>query len=61
SNRSLDQTDINAIQALYGSSDQTAALIQAMASHVPVSSASSTSVAAAEQASQHVQLIAGAH
>ncbi|WP_175796682.1 beta strand repeat-containing protein [Burkholderia anthina] len=61
SNRSLDQTDVNAIQALYGSSAQTAALIQAMAGHAPSGSATSTSIAPAEQASQHVQLLAGAH
>uniref|UniRef100_UPI00158EAAC2 matrixin family metalloprotease n=1 Tax=Burkholderia sp. BCC0397 TaxID=486876 RepID=UPI00158EAAC2 len=61
SNRSLDQTDINAVQALYGSSAQTAALIQAMAGHAPAALATTTSIASAEQASQHVQLIAGAH
>ncbi|MCA8165509.1 matrixin family metalloprotease [Burkholderia cepacia] len=61
SNRSLDQTDINAVQALYGSSAQTAALIQAMAGHAPSSSVTSTSIASTEQTSQHVQLLAGAH
>ncbi|WP_423391951.1 beta strand repeat-containing protein [Burkholderia sp. LMG 21824] len=61
SNQTLDQTDLNGIQALYGSSAQTAALIQAMAGHAPSSSATSTSIAPAEQASQHVQLLAGAH
>ncbi|WP_322028033.1 matrixin family metalloprotease, partial [Burkholderia sp. BCC1977] len=62
SNRSLDQTDINAIQALYGSSAQTAALIQVMAGHAPSSSASSASITPTDQvSSQHVQLIAGAH
>uniref|UniRef100_UPI0015890997 matrixin family metalloprotease n=1 Tax=Burkholderia sp. BCC0397 TaxID=486876 RepID=UPI0015890997 len=60
-NRSLDQTDINAVQALYGSSAQTAALIQAMAGHAPAALATTTSIASAEQASQHVQLIAGTH
>ena len=61
SNQTLDQTDLNGIQALYGSSAQTAALIQAMAGHASSSPASITSIASAEQASQHVQLIAGAH
>ncbi|WP_133650323.1 beta strand repeat-containing protein [Paraburkholderia flava] len=60
-NQTLDSTDINAIQTLYGSSAQTAALIQAMAGQAPSSSASSTSNLPAEQASQHVQLVAGTH
>ncbi|RXV73471.1 hypothetical protein D1006_14785 [Burkholderia stabilis] len=59
SNQTLDQTDRNAIQALYGSSAETSALIQAMAGTPP--SASSTTSLPAEQTSQHVQLLAGAH
>ncbi|WP_186247509.1 matrixin family metalloprotease [Burkholderia gladioli] len=58
-NRTLDQTDIDAIQALYGSSAQTAALIQAMAGGTAGSAgATATPV---EQASMQTQLLAGAH
>ncbi|WP_186187927.1 beta strand repeat-containing protein [Burkholderia gladioli] len=59
SNRTLDQTDINAIEALYGSSAQTAALIQAMAGGAAGST--SATVTPAEQASMQTQLLAGAH
>ncbi|WP_369050699.1 matrixin family metalloprotease [Burkholderia gladioli] len=58
-NRTLDQTDIDAIQALYGSSAQTAALIQAMAGgRAGSAGATATPV---EQASMQTQLLAGAH
>ncbi|URV24123.1 beta strand repeat-containing protein [Burkholderia gladioli] len=59
SNRTLDQTDINAIEALYGSSAQTAALIQAMAGGAAGST--SATVMPVEQASMQTQLLAGAH
>ncbi len=59
SNRTLDQTDINAIEALYGSSAQTAALIQAMAGGAAGST--SATVTPVEQASMQTQLLAGAH
>ncbi|WP_186237514.1 beta strand repeat-containing protein [Burkholderia gladioli] len=59
SNRTLDQTDINAIEALYGSSAQTAALIQVMAGGT--SHASGTTSTPVEQASMQTQLLAGTH
>ncbi|WP_186126589.1 beta strand repeat-containing protein [Burkholderia gladioli] len=59
SNRTLDQTDINAIEALYGSSAQTAALIQAMAGGAAGST--SATVTPVEQASMQTQLLARAH
>ncbi|PJO20572.1 hypothetical protein Y5A_024290 [Burkholderia glumae AU6208] len=59
SNRTLDQTDINAIEALYGSSTQTAALIHAMAGGATGSAG--TAVTPVEHASMLTQLLAGAH
>ncbi|WP_414441443.1 matrixin family metalloprotease [Burkholderia sp. 22PA0106] len=59
SNQTLDQTDINAIQALYGASAQTTALIQAMAGGATNAGAAVSSPV--DQASMQTQLLAAAH
>jgi predicted Zn-dependent protease len=58
-NQTLDQTDLHAIGTLYGSSAQTAALIQAMSGGTADGAGSIS--APVDTTSQHTQLIAASH